>query len=160
MPSVTVDLSDLETLIFTTGALKTVEEALNKRKGDPFVRAHLDFTDAHNRLVERYREASRSRDNYMGYNNPLTKEEIQYMNELDLSKPGYFIYHDESFMQPRSYIMSLLTKGMVRRGRYLNGVLWDGDTHPQLKEDDKGFAVRLTTRGATTIAELRDKGEI
>jgi len=149
MPLVLVDLNDLETLVMTTGALKTVEQALNARRSDPFVRAHLDFTDAHNRLATQMRDARRSErnDTVIQFDEPLTLDESKYMYGLYISSCGYYVYHDEQFVEQRPVINSLQAKGMVCRGRYMNGVLWDGEAHPQLKEDHKGFAVRLTYRG-------------
>lgn len=60
MPSVTVDLDDLETIVMTTGALKTIEGALNARKNDPFVHQYLDFSEAHDRLSSAMRNAKRA----------------------------------------------------------------------------------------------------
>ena len=44
MATVTVDLADLEKLVFAAAAIKTIESALQQRRNDPFVREHLDFT--------------------------------------------------------------------------------------------------------------------
>jgi hypothetical protein len=153
MPSVMVDLDDLETLVMTTGALKTVEQALNARKSDPFVRAHLDFTDAHDRLASQMRNARRSqnKDTVIEFDGKLTEAELGYLTQLEESLAGYFLYHDEKYSNSRLNITSLQAKGMVHRGRYLNGVLWEGENHPQLKEDTKGFAVKLTQRGKEAV---------
>lgn len=155
MPSVLVDLDDLETLVMTTGALKTVEQALNARRSDPFVRAHLDFTDAHDRLATSMRNAKRSdnKDTVVQFDAPLTDGELSYLVSLECSPTGYFIYHDEGFLCDRPMINTLQAKGMLCRGKYMNGVWWDGETHPRLTQDQKGFAVRLTDRGRKKALE-------
>ena len=84
MTSVTVDLADLETLVMTTGALKTIEGALQARKADPFVREHLDFTAAHDRLATAMRNAMRaSADTLVPFDEPLTEVEIKLLRRID-----------------------------------------------------------------------------
>ena len=84
MTSVAVDLADLETLVMTTGALKVIEGALQARKADPFVREHLDFTAAHDRLATAMRNAMRaSADTLVPLDGELSPREIDVLGRID-----------------------------------------------------------------------------
>lgn len=89
----------------------------------------MDFTDAHDRLATQMRDARRSErnDTVIQFDEPLTEVETKYLVDLHDSVLGYWVYHDEQFMSFRPLISSLQAKGMLCRGRYMNGVLWDGE---------------------------------
>lgn len=60
MPTVIVDAADLETLLFSTGAIKDVENAIKARERDPLVRSSAGrLTEAHDRLAAQWRRAKR-----------------------------------------------------------------------------------------------------
>lgn len=149
--TVTVDLKDLETVVFATGALKTIEGALQARKNDPFVMPHLNFTPAHNRLAQAMREATRaSAGTAVGWDDPLTLKEAILLGDIVKSADtkdddllfGVVIPADE-----KVDFDSLSSKGMIKFGQHLVGVLWSGEEVPRLQVDPDNFSVVIMARG-------------
>lgn len=154
MPNVTVDLDDLEKLVFGSGALKTIEGALVQRKEDPFVKPHLDFTDAHNRLAGVMRQARRNpADTVVDFNESLTDDEKYALRQV---RPGFSIT-PEMKMPKAGEVMSvydrLAAKGCVVMGQLLVGVLWADNPRPEVSPDPRGFAIKLTSRGVQKLRE-------
>jgi hypothetical protein len=152
MPSVTVDLEDLETLVFTTAALKVIEGALAARKTDPFVRPHLNFTAAHDRLASAMRNARRAGSGTaVDWDGPLTAAETLMLRSIEdmqqFNSPAR-LQHPE--------IDLLAAKGCVVIGQQVNGVIWPGATAPEL-EKLAWFAVKITDRGREKLAKIDGK---
>lgn len=155
MTEVTVDLADLETLVVTTGALKTIEGALQARKRDPFVAPHLNFTEAHNRLASAMRDATRGKaDTVVPWDEPLEAYERDFLAYLvhcedqghaQTITPEYRLEHPE--------IDRLLCKGAIIMGQLCKGVLWGGNRDIQWAPDPSGFAVASTARGRKKLEQ-------
>ena len=156
MTEVTVDLADLETLVFTTGALKTIEGALQTRKQDPFVAQHLNFTEAHDRLAAAMRNATRgTTDTVVKWDEPLEAYERAFLMDIVAKEdkglkfaititPDYRLDHPE--------IDRLMCKGAIVIGQLCKGILWGGKNEIEWSPDPSGFAVMSTARGRNKLS--------
>jgi hypothetical protein len=148
---VEVELEDLETTIFAAAAIKTIEEVLNRRKTDPFVKPHLDYTQAHNNLTAVMNSAKRDKSGYRtNWNGELTDEEFKLLKLLgtiavDEIPPGYRL-------SVPSYD-TLLAKGCIRMGQCVVGAVWAGEQQPDIKPTEM-FAVAITQRGRDKLQEI------
>jgi len=172
MTKVTVDLEDLERIVFAASAVKAIEGSLAAWRRDPFVQPHLDFTDAQKRLESAMRNATRGQlGTLVNFDAPLTKEEInalQYvMGACDAKNPGLalFVISPEDKGEPgrqMSVYDQLAAKGCIEVGQFVQGVVWAGADRPQIVADPKGYAARPTRRGleklqaATMVAPLAE----
>ena len=150
MPSVTVDLEDLETIVFTTGALKTIEGALQQRKNDPFVKPHLEFTAAHDRLASAMRNARRSEaGTLVPWDGELSTDELDFLRDVDAGDV------DRILLETKISFDSLAAKGCIDFGQPLTGVLWAGEKTPTWMIDALGdYCVRITVRGRAKLAKI------
>jgi hypothetical protein len=87
MTDVTVQLADLERIIFAASVIKPIENALAAFKNDPFVKPHLAFGEAAKRLEEAMRRAQRSAasargDTLVDYNAPPDETEMELLRSL------------------------------------------------------------------------------
>ena len=143
MSGVTVKLEDLEALVFSTGAIKAIEQALLLRKNDPFVKPYLDLTEAHNRLASAIRNARRSEaGTAVNWDDPLNENERKFLMDLTIGEwvsPTFRLEHPE--------IDSLMAKGCLVMGQFVEGILWSDRTKPELKVSAKGFPLKVTARG-------------
>lgn len=150
MPSVTVDLEDLETLVMTTGAIKTIEDALSQRKQDPFVRQHLNFTAAHDRLASLMRNARRAEaGTLVPWDGPLTEIEetlLRDLNGCECGTKGIGIH--------KADYDTLAAKGCVIIGQHVNGILWAGDKQPSIRIVPEYYSVKITPRGHEKLAKI------
>ena len=148
MTSVTIDLEDLETLVMTTGALKTIEGAMAQRRGDPFVRQHLDFTSAHDRLASVMRNARRvEAGTLVAWDGDLTTTEILLLGEVEDSEAGI------AFVQRKGGYDSLAAKGCVVIGQCCTGIVWAGEKETDLRPGLE-YAVKITDRGREKLAKI------
>jgi len=156
MAQVTVDLSDLETLVFTTGALKTIEGALQSRKSDPFVQPHLNFTEAHNRLATAMRNASRgTADTVVPWDEPLETYERHFLESVaNNEENGLPTTIGTDFRLEHPEIDRLMCKGAITLGQLVKGVIWAGKDRPEPPPDPSGFAVRVTERGRSKLTKV------
>jgi hypothetical protein len=156
MPTVTVDLDDLEKLIFTAGAMKTVEGALKQRREDPFVRDHLEFTDAHNRLAAAVRNVQRgTADTLVAWDGELSQDEIKLLRKV--TGELAILTRDQKAGksgEDMSIADRLAAKGCVIMGQLVKGVLWAGETKPVLVQDTSGFPIKITNRGTDKLAAI------
>src|SRR5690348_875382 len=84
---VEVDLKDLETIIYASAAIKSIEAALAGRQHDPFVKPHLQYTEAHNNLVFAMNSARRkTADTVIPWEGELSDSEIRFLHDLDKQK--------------------------------------------------------------------------
>ena len=159
---VTVDLNDLETIIYATAAIKQVESALASRRHDPFVKTHLEYMEAHNNLVAVMNGARRAEaGTAIPWDGELSKEEIAALKKLHsaLTK-GYVVEitadarmdkHSSGYLP----VDDLASKGCVKIGQCVKGAIWPGQTQPDLKSVPQ-FAVMITPRGVSKLeAALR-----
>lgn len=155
MTSVNVSLEDLETLVMTTGALKTIESALTTRKNDPFIREHLDFTDAHNRLATAMRNARRAEaGTLIPWDGELEGHEEALLRAV--AEGGFWITREEKVPSPDQTMSTadkLAAKGCIVIGQFVVGVLFAG-LQPELQVDPKGFPLRITDRGREKLVKL------
>lgn len=153
MPSVTVDLDDLEALVFATGAIKQIDSLLAARRGDPFVVPYLARTDAHDRCAEAARFARRAenQDVVTKWDEPLTEEEAEVL--LKLGADVNRVSPDERLKVPA--IDTLMAKGCVVLGHFVDGVLWGGKPTPEIQVDPKAFAVKITPCGQAKLEALK-----
>jgi len=164
MTTVTVDLADLERLVMTTGALKTVEQALHQRRNDPFVREHLNFTEAHDHLATAMRNAQRSKSSgntLVEFDSPLEDDETKTLRLMAADRQGWF--HEISTKEKLgSYLKNnklsvfdrLAAKGMCVIGQLCEGAVFAGESGPQIRPVTRGFAVKVTDRGLAKVAEI------
>ena len=156
MPSVSVDLDDLEKLVLTSGVMKTIEGLLVARKNDPFVRPHLEFSEAHDRLATAMRNARRvDAGTLVPWDGELDAEEVSLLRDAD--KGGLWLTVSERMPSRPSEDMSvadrLMCKGCVIIGHFVTGVSFAGST-PELTVDPKGFPIRITDRGREKLAKI------
>lgn len=161
--TVTVDLADLERIIFAASAVKQIEASLAAFKRDPFVQPHLEFTDAAKRLegaMNHAKRAARAReDTLIDYNEPPNKVEMAALKRVfDEKLPFMFIKANEKAPDPKlNEVMSVFdrleAKGLVRMGQVVTGIVWAGHNHPDLRKEAK-FAVALTDRGMDIAREI------
>ena len=160
MPSVTVDLADLETLVITTDAMKIVEGALQARKANPFVRQHLEFTEAHDRLASAMRNAMRaSADTLVPFDEALDDNEIKLLRQINDNK-GSLTPEEKAPEKDAAMSVAdrLAAKGCVVMGNFVTGIVWAGaKAVSDIRPDNKGFAVKITDRGRQKLAEIDAK---
>lgn len=168
MPTVSVDLDDLESLIFATAAIKAIEQALVSTRRDPFVAPHLARTDAHNRLAEAARHARRSLSGgstAVPWDEPLTDEEADALKTVfdaeETSKrngtPPYSVISGD-WKAPRAngekigIFDRLAAKGAVSIGQLAAGVVWPGAAQAELIPRPE-YGIKLTARGRAKYEE-------
>ena len=159
MPSVTVDLADLETIVLTTGALKTIEGALAQRRNDPFVRPHLEFTAAHDRLAVAMRNATRAAaGTLVDWDGELDDDEIKMLRRVG-EGTFWLLRKDKAPVDGEAMSIAdrLSAKGCVIMGHFVTGILWAENKGPELTIDPKGFPVKITDRGAAKLREIDAK---
>lgn len=151
---VEVDLDDLETLIFATGVINTIESALVQRKQDPFVKPHLDYTNAQRNLVAAMNSAKRVEANTaVAWDGALSKEEINFLQSDDILS---VIDGVTRLKQPE--IDSLAAKGCIQIGQMCEGAVWPGESKADIRPLSK-FLVRITVRGLDKLEKLAHAGK-
>jgi hypothetical protein len=160
MSTVTVDVDDLEKLVFATGVIKTIEGALAAFKNDLFVAPYLPITDAHNRLATEVRNSKRvAAGTAIGWDDPLTLEEASLLDQIKLvcEEKDYATFTPEARLKNKA-VDSLMCKGCAVLGQPLKGIKWADSERPQLIASSEFFAVKITPRGIAKLAEaLRQK---
>lgn len=152
MATVTVDLADLERLVMTTGALKAIEQAMHQRRNDPFVRDHLNFTEAHERLATAMRNAQRSKsrgDTVVDFDGPLDDDETKTLKVV-VEWPADYLVTGALSVYDR-----LAAKGMCIIGQLCEGAVFAGEPGPHIRPVTRGFAVKATDRGRAKLAEIK-----
>jgi hypothetical protein len=163
---VTVDLADLERIIFAAAAIKQIDQLLNARKNDPFIRPHLEFRDAALRLESAMNDAKRSarprEDTLIDYNAPLTEAEVNVMRSLirdskTWTYEGFSVIHSKDRPpgenergEQMGVYDRLAAKGCVVIGQCVSGVVWAGEDRPALRAEPE-FAVKTTPRGVKAV---------
>ena len=172
MTTVTVDLEDLETLVFVSAAIKTIESALAARHRDPFVVPHLANTAAHERLATAMRHAQRSAAGdgatVVAWDEPLTDEEADVLQSvLDAENPRprrvgppYLVIEGDEKAPKKREVMSafdrVAAKGGLIMGQLAAGVVWAGAPQAELIPRP-GYGVKSTPRGREKLKEWADR---
>jgi hypothetical protein len=152
--TLTVSADDLETLLFASGAIRSIEEALNAAKRDPWAQsAKGKLTQAYDRLSREWRNAKRAREGYPGANfaDP-TAEDLLNLAAIEADVRDQGIGAAVALGSPLYRIVQALhAKGLVELGVYREMVMW-GDSgevgsrdHPMIQR------VRLTARGKKAL---------
>lgn len=164
MTEVTVDLDDLETLVFAASAIREIEQAVQRMRRDPFVAPHLG-SEALNRLAEAVRHAKRAQrnDTLVLWDAPLSGNEVLALKRivgLHDDAPGTMGWvrvpasdKEPKLGEPMSDLDRLACKGCVRIGNPIDGVLWSGEERPAYRIDPTGFCVEVTRRGRIKLSE-------
>lgn len=160
MTTVTVELADLEKLIFGAAAIKPIEAALAQRQRDPFVREHLDFAEAHDRLATAMRNATRATaGTAVKFDEPLTKSELRnlrYIHEAtdpDKGSSKWFVISKSD--RATGEYESLAAKGHIQIGQFVTGIVWAGAPAADIKADpERGFGAKMTARGRAVLATI------
>lgn len=116
MPSVTVDVADLEALLFATSGIKDLEAALDQRRRNPMViSAKGRLEGAHDRLSTAWRRAKREADWPMKV---VTEAEIAELRAMFMDHEGRIRAVIERAEYPMHFAQDLL---LVE-----SGPLWEG----------------------------------
>lgn len=160
---VTVDLADLEALVFASAAIKTIESTIASWRKDPFVQPYLQMSDAHNRLASAMRNARRADlGTLVNWDEPLTEEERKAL--VRVNHPDGYISIDveeklpnsksaEDSSKGMSVFDRLAAKGCLVYGQRITGVLWAGDERPQILPDPSVYLLKITPRGIEKLRE-------
>lgn len=158
MPTVTVELEDLEKLVFGTGVIKTVESALNAYQDDPFVPPQNELTNAHNRLAKAVREAKRSGSGTLiDWDEPLTEKEVSHLSGLrkwEVERGDFLrVAPTHKTELDKTSFDSLAAKGCVSVGQLIVGEKWGDEDKPRLRIDPSCFVIKSTARGRSKLDE-------
>ena len=163
MTTVTVGLADLETLVMATAIIKTIESSLAQRKDDPFIKPHLNFSDAHDRLATAMRNATRAESGTLfDWDGELSDDEIILLKDIDAGAIKMFSVSERNPANKEHYnqnIDSLAAKGCIILGQCASAVVWAGANRPELKVDPSKFAVKITDRGRQKLRMLQLKDQ-
>lgn len=155
MTDVTVQLEDLEALVFSTGVIRGIEGALAAFHRDPFSHPKIPLSEAHNRLASAMRNAMRAQaGTLVNWDEPLTDEELKLLRRVEKGEnklPWIIIPPAEKApkgSEAMSLVDRLMCKGCVVVGQLARAIVWsDSPGHPALQADPTGFAVKITPRG-------------
>lgn len=148
---VEVEIEDLETIIFATAVIKTIEGQLAARKQDPFVRPHLAYSVAHDNLVAVMNGARRAvADTKTEWDGELDEDELSFLKELDTV---ILLEVDGTFKRKSKWIDSLASKGCLQIGQCVEGAVWPGADRADLKTVQR-FAIKITKRGRDKLEKL------
>jgi hypothetical protein len=154
---VLVDSDDLERIVFATAVIKNIERQLQAREVDPFVAPHLQYKDAHDRLVQAMNHAKRTQaDTKIRWDEPLSDKEMRQLEALDaaigLDYGGDYLVSTTTPTENEHYT-ALAAKGCIEIGTMVGGVLWSGSDRPILQRQTR-WAIRITKRGRDMLNEL------
>jgi hypothetical protein len=147
--SVTVDSQDLRALLFSTGTIKAIEQAVRQHQQDPLVAmAEPHLKGAHDRLNTALLRVERG-ETVRGYNNPLTGREIAALKMLPDSLPAIYVaIHNTD--EDRLW-RSLADRGYVQFGTVCTGIAWAGEDSVAWRSTTMRY-LRLTPRGASAVS--------
>lgn len=149
---VEVDLEDLETIIFATAVIKTIETQLAARRVDPFIKPHLAYSNAHDNLVSAMNSARRGSEQLQTlWNGELTEDELSFLTELDKI---IVLEVDGEHRRKSEWIDSLASKGCLMIGQCVAGAVWPGADKADLKPVAM-FAIKITRRGHDKLEKLK-----
>jgi hypothetical protein len=148
---VEVEIEDLETIIFATAIIKTIESQLRSRKEDPFVQPHLDYTRAHDALVLAMNSARRATaDTKIQWDGELSAKEIKFLQQF-AACPVFEV--DGEYRKKRDEVDSLAAKGCIRIGQLVSGAVWPGEPKADIRPVS-GYAIMITKRGNEKLGQV------
>lgn len=149
---VTVDSDDLQALLFTNAAIKSIEHALKAQKEDPlFEQAAPRFTAASDNIARAWRDATRRRDMPELFRNP-TQAELRDLSDafLDEHEIGLLGRYKSKVEWNPLHSRELVSMGLVELGNSRERIIWaDGQT-THGPNPPRVFA-RLTQRGVDAL---------
>lgn len=153
---VEVEIEDLETIIFATAIIKSIESSLQQRKQDPFIKPHLDYSKASEALTQAMNYARRSEaDTKIAWDGILSKNEVALLKEFVASDTFEVT---AEFRLKTKEIDQLAAKGCIRIGQLVSGAVWPGEARPDIRPV-QGFALAITQRGKDKLSKLLDSTE-
>lgn len=166
---ITVLATDLQTLLFATGAIKKIEHAVAAQADDPLIPPPGMLTEAHNRLSTEWRNQTRVNDDPI-HNQPLTAEEFFVLTLLYKVNPlhgTHEIIDDKPSIDmleqlfgisnllalDHHLVSQLRRKGMLELGTYFQYIKW-ADTGEIEQTSQKNTQYRLSARGKMALKQL------
>jgi hypothetical protein len=145
---VTIDSDDLEALLFSTAAIKSVENALIAQKRDEqFKSAAGRFSAAHDRAANAWREATRRRDRPELFREPTAKE-LEELRRLDLAGAR----GPQGIEVNVGSLRHLLGPGWIEFGVHRQQVNWTG-SGAVWQHETAAPRCRLTARGIDELGK-------
>lgn len=151
MPSVTVDVADLETLLFATSGIKDLEAALDQRRRNPMVISTKGKLEgAHDRLSLAWRRAKREADWPMKV---VTEAEIAELRSMFTDLNGHTHAFAVLYEYPMHFAQDLL---LVEAGPLWEGyqVEWPSPAEPEFVRGPTGgirYGARLSHYGRQVL---------
>lgn len=140
---VTVDSDDLEAVLFTTAAIKSIEAVLSQRRDDVQVKqAAPQLAAAHDRIATAWRRATRVQQDPL-WDVPLTQAEVILLARIRDEGPVW--------EGPLQSLRTVRQKGMVEVGDLVEVRRWGDIPH---ETTVLGVIARLTARGMDALAAL------
>lgn len=143
MPTVTVDVEDLETLLFATSGIKDLEAALDQRRRNPMVTGTKGKMEAvHDRLSTAWRRAKREAD---WPQRVVSEREIAELKAMFTDPDGclcpFILMRD----YPRHFAQDLL---LVEAGPVWDGhrIEWPAPAEPQFVLGEQNASIRYAAR--------------
>lgn len=152
MPSVTVDVADLEALLFATSGIKDLEAALDQRRRNPMVSSTKGKLEgAHDRLSTAWRRAKRETDMPKVV---VTEAEIAELRAMFVDREGRMRAVIERAEYPMHFAQDLL---LVEAGPLWEGykIEWPSPADPEfIIKQGSGirYGVRLSHYGRQVLA--------
>lgn len=147
--TITIAIDDLETLIFASGALKDVENAMASASRDiQILGAKHHLSAARDRLASAMRAAQREQV----FQAP-NQADINRLRELEESGAGLKPLGIPVDCQSERYreCQTLMLKGLVELGTYREVVMWGSSGDVSTKDRPLVQQVRLTARGKAAL---------
>lgn len=152
MPAVTVDVADLETLLFATSGIKDLEAALDQRRRNPMVISTKGKLEgAHDRLSLAWRRAKREAD---WPQKVVTEAEIAELRTMFTGSDGHMRAMVVLDDYPAHFAQDLL---LVESGPLWTGyqVEWPSPANPEFIISHQSgricYGARLTHYGRTVL---------
>ncbi len=151
MTTVTVDVADLQTLLFATGCIQTIEGALKNRDRDPLaVSAKGKLSEAHDRLATAWRRASREPPPEPDEADIATLRRMFAASDAAMIAVGT---DGLGTVNRFAQVLQLIEAGPAWPGVKID---WPAPATPEFRQDgmdprDLRYAARLTARGLAVL---------
>jgi hypothetical protein len=155
---VEVEFEDLERIVFATSVIKQIENALVAYKHDPFVKSHLDYGRALNNLAAAMNQARRaSAGTAIAWDGALTYQEANFLRQVNdlFDKTSEYLFIDGTYRLENPVVDQLASKGCIKIGQSIRGVIWPGDDKPSIRPLPN-FQVVVTARGHEKLKAYDD----
>lgn len=153
---VTVDSDDLETLLFSTGVVKQMEQIIQQRNGDPFVQiAPAILKAAHDRVAAEWRRVMR--EPHPSSNEPVSMDALLFLRQLPMLG-GNRLKEITHAMMMAGHYHELHTKLMIEYGNLHEMVYWSSSQERQKLNMVARIVVRMTPRGYQLLERMQKEG--